>query len=136
MAEANLTLHQSVSKSIEARLVRHRSVLQAASPLKRTPQQPVFTYHSLAFPIIIIMNIAPATSAKRVLASSSTSQARFNARRHFASSVGRSAAHGISRCGVVGAGQMGLGIAYVAAKVRKTDFWEPDWVKLTIQSYL
>jgi hypothetical protein len=120
MAEAALILHQSVSKSLKARLVGHRSNLHAAKDSEAYTQQPFLNSIHQSFPIIIIMNMAPATTAKRILASSSASQALFSAKRHFASSVSRSAAHSISRCGVVGAGQMGLGIAYVAAKVRKT----------------
>lgn len=60
-----------------------------------------------------------ATLARRTIQSAGNTRARGVSKRSLSSSMAASAvAHGISRCGVVGAGQMGLGIAYVAAKVR------------------
>ncbi|KAK9896237.1 hypothetical protein P389DRAFT_76523 [Cystobasidium minutum MCA 4210] len=63
----------------------------------------------------------PATICTRLATTSRPSTGIKAIRRPFSSSIANSAAHGISRCGVVGAGQMGLGIAYVAAKDAKVE---------------
>ena len=73
------------------------------------------------------MHLAPAMLARTSADLFSCAKKRVTvSKRSFASTqAGRAGAasaqvHGVERCGVVGAGQMGLGIAYVAAKVSGT----------------